>query len=380
GTFTGTVRGLSAPISEVGVWELPSHRCDITFKLLWSTTSLWAGFALLTTLLYRIVLYRHANRLAMVDRKMEENIAQFCGVTGASVKDAKKFLEAYKRSDVAIDAYFNDPRDPRVFGSGVKTPVVAASTSKLNSLFDKYKDPDGVEITVNGTIQLCADLGVDPEDVVLLAVAYELKSPRVGEWNRAGWTEGWKNLGQVWRLLFCFTSMLNILLLFYLSVRCRRYPIACDHTNRCDSLSAMKASLPKLKAKLAQDAAYFQKVYNHTFDFAKSEGQRSIAIDTAQAFWSLLLPHGMSGAALSHVDSSGDSDMTGDGGWQPQFVDWWFEFLNEKGGKGVSKDTWVMFLDFVRTIDSRFQTYDIEAAWPSAIDDFVDWAKTKLKQ
>ncbi|CAK5271345.1 unnamed protein product, partial [Mycena citricolor] len=343
GTFTGTVRGLSAPISEVGVWELPSHRCDITFKLLWSTTSLWAGFALLTTLLYRIVLYRHANRLAMVDRKMEENIAQFCGVTGASVKDAKKFLEAYKRSDVAIDAYFNDPRDPRVFGSGVKTPVVAASTSKLNSLFDKYKDPDGVEITVNGTIQLCADLGVDPEDVVLLAVAYELKSPRVGEWNRAGWTEGWKNLG-------------------------------------CDSLSAMKASLPKLKAKLAQDAAYFQKVYNHTFDFAKSEGQRSIAIDTAQAFWSLLLPHGMSGAALSHVDSSGDSDMTGDGGWQPQFVDWWFEFLNEKGGKGVSKDTWVMFLDFVRTIDSRFQTYDIEAAWPSAIDDFVDWAKTKLKQ
>ena len=36
---------------------------------------------------------------------------------------------------------------------------------------------------------------MNPEDVVLLAIAYELKSPRVGEWTKQGWTEGWKNLG-----------------------------------------------------------------------------------------------------------------------------------------------------------------------------------------
>jgi hypothetical protein len=44
-------------------------------------------------------------------------------------------------------------------------------------------------------IKLCEDLMVDPEDVVLLAVAFELKSPKVGEWNRKGWVDGWKNLG-----------------------------------------------------------------------------------------------------------------------------------------------------------------------------------------
>lgn len=38
---------------------------------------------------------------------------------------------------------------------------------------------------------------MNPEDVVLLAVAFELKSPRVGEWNRKGWTDGWKSLGCV---------------------------------------------------------------------------------------------------------------------------------------------------------------------------------------
>jgi len=56
-------------------------------------------------------------------------------------------------------------------------------------------DPGAAEITVDGTIKLCEDLAVNPEDVVLLAVAFELKSPRVGEWNKQGWTEGWKNIG-----------------------------------------------------------------------------------------------------------------------------------------------------------------------------------------
>jgi DCN1-like protein 1/2 len=44
---------------------------------------------------------------------------------------------------------------------------------------------------------LCQDLGVELEDVVLLAVAYELKSPGVAEWTRKGWVDGWKALRRV---------------------------------------------------------------------------------------------------------------------------------------------------------------------------------------
>ncbi len=62
-------------------------------------------------------------------------------------------------------------------------------------------DPDGDEITVDGTIKMCQDLKVDPEDVVLLSVAYELKSPRLGEWTRKGWVDGWKSIGCVNLLL-----------------------------------------------------------------------------------------------------------------------------------------------------------------------------------
>lgn len=91
-----------------------------------------------------------------------------------------------------------------------------------------------------------------------------------------------------------------------------------------------------------------------------------LAIETAQAFWGLLLPLGLQGGALSHIlmPDGEDSPMTGAGedGWKAEYNDWWFEYLNEKGGKGVSKDTWVMFLDFVRTIDSKFEKHDLEGA------------------
>lgn len=129
------------------------------------------------------------------------------------VRDAKRFLDKYKRVDAAMDAYYNDPT---ALNSPSKRPTEssAPSTSKLNALFEKYKgvfdrainnriasndiwpDPDGDDITMDGTMQLCEDLEVNPdEDCVLYAIAFELKSPRMGEWNKKGWTEGWKTLG-----------------------------------------------------------------------------------------------------------------------------------------------------------------------------------------
>ncbi|KAG6890131.1 hypothetical protein C0995_011424 [Termitomyces sp. Mi166 len=220
-----------------------------------------------------------------------------------------------------MDAYYNNPHE---FNAPTRHQPVPASGSKLTTVFNKYKglisflcDPDGDEITVDGTIKLCGDLVVDPEDVVLLAVAFELKSPGIGRWTKQGWTEGWKALG-------------------------------------VDSIPAMRAILPQLRAKLSNDPTYFRKVYNHTFNFA---------IDTAQAFWALLLPHGLKGSALSHIkdeSSDGDVSMEYEEGWKPEYVEWWFDFLSEKGVKGVSKDTWVMFLDFLRSIDSKFSNYNLE--------------------
>ncbi|KAM6492981.1 defective in Cullin neddylation protein 1 [Amanita muscaria] len=282
----------------------------------------------------------------MPDRMTDDKIAQFCSITGASAKDAKKLLDKYKQLEVAIDKYYTDDVHSGKARGGASSGV--PSLSKLNTLFDKYKDKDDADIAVDGTIKLCSDLAVDPEDVVLLAVAYELKSPSVGRWTRTGWLEGWKRL-------------------------------------KCDNIPAMQDALGRLRKRLESDPTYFGDVYRYTFAFAKQEGQRSISLETALAFWNLLLPHGMKGGALakrlSSSDSSDDVDMVGvggDAGWNEDYTQWWFEFLTDKGARGVSKDVWEMFLEFVRSIDSKFQNYDEEGAWPSTVDDFVEYARKRL--
>lgn len=159
----------------------------------------------------------------------------------------------------------------------------------------------------------CVDLGVDPEDVVLLSLAYELKSPTVGSFPRKPWIDGWKSLG-------------------------------------CDSIPSMQAALPRLRDKLANDSSYFTSVYNYTFEFAKAGAQRSITVETAIPFWELLFTHGLTGNALDHTPhGDGDTDeeedhtsMDTEEGWKSEFTRWWVEFLIENGTKGVSKDTWTM--------------------------------------
>lgn len=76
-------------------------------------------------------------------------------------------------------------------------------------------------------------------------------------------------------------------------------------------------------------------------------------MESAQAFWGLLLPQAIEGGALSHTDNDEDDEderMTttttaaggGGPGWTNQHTQLWFDFLNEKGGKGISRDTWNM--------------------------------------
>ncbi|CAE6470772.1 unnamed protein product [Rhizoctonia solani] len=247
-------------------------------------------------------------------------VAQFQAITDSSKDQALSALKKHNyRLDAAVDAYYQALTD---------APPAQVSTQKLGALFDKYKDPDSPNIGINGTIQWCEDLGVDPEDVSLLAVACELKSPTVGEWTRSGFVDGWKRLG-------------------------------------CDTIEQMKTTIATLRTKLSNDPDYFLRVYTYTFNFAKAEGARSISIESAIAFWTLLLGIGLSGSALPK------------NGWTEEHTEWWFEFLKERGGKGVSKDTWAMLPEFIKVIDDKFENHDLEAAWPSTIDDFVDWAKEK---
>jgi len=278
-----------------------------------------------------------------MSRSTKDAYVEFCGITGSSIKEAKRYMDKYKRLDAAVDAFFQD--------SGPGRTGTAVSTSKLITLFDKYKDPDGDIISTQGTVQFFTELGfkqdeeeLDGQDDTpkLLSLAYELQSPSLGKWTRKGWIDGWKNVG-------------------------------------CDTIDGMKAGLVRLEAKLGSDPSYFRTVYNFTFNFARSEGQRSLAKDTALEYWKSLLHFGVGKEALRYgpEDDGEDVDMDGGQRWTRKHTEMWMEFMKARGDVAVSKDTWQMLPDFIRSFDGDFNKHDDQAAWPTIIDDFVEWAKRR---
>lgn len=152
-----------------------------------------------------------------------------------------------------------------------------------------------------------------------------------------------------------------------------------------DSLAAMKNALPGLRKRLNTDPVYFKQVYMHTFDLAKPEGARTLPIDTGKSLsypcspmalrvvtvrltgtalglWNVYIPSALEArpSALSRIPS-GDPPNSPSTDIPPEFTkahfDLWIEFQKKKG-KAVSKDTWSLFVDFIRSIDADFKEYD----------------------
>ncbi|TPX43674.1 hypothetical protein SeMB42_g04638 [Synchytrium endobioticum] len=259
-------------------------------------------------------------------QSQKDKVRQFMGVTGADERSAMRLLrEANWNLELTVSAYFDDPGAMRVDsiyatanGRASASPAHGVDMHKVNALFDRYRDKDEDMITIDGTLQICADLGVAPEDPVTLVLAFHMKSEFMGQWKRKGWQEGCTKL-------------------------------------RVDSIQKLQQQLPTLRQQLSEPAR-FKEIYQFVFGWARtSAAARSLELDTAISFWKLLLAD-----TFKHVNL-------------------WEQFLRENHGKSISKDTWNQFLDFTRTCGEGFSNYDSDGAWPVLIDQFVDYARQKLR-
>ncbi|KIR60386.1 defective in Cullin neddylation protein 1 [Cryptococcus bacillisporus CA1873] len=258
-------------------------------------------------------------------------VTQFRAITGTSSADAAKYIKKYKYIEAAVDAFYNNEPAPR---------ADPAQERKLGEVWEKFKDPsDPKLIKIDGTMELCEELDIDPgTDAVLFCLAADLGSKATGEWEKAPFVAG-----------------------------------IASYPGNIDSLSKLKAYLPNLREKLVSDPEYFKKVYNHAFQLARGGPQsltRSLPLDTAIDLWTLFFPPAFnhSPSALSHLPDNTSPQFT-----QPEF-DLWIEFMQQKN-KAVSKDTWALLVDFARSIDKDFKEYDEDGAWPSMIDDFVEYVR-----
>lgn len=206
-----------------------------------------------------------------------------------------------------MELFYNDPVAQR----NAERAASAGSASlgpKLDALFDTYAaaasaNPDKNTWSIDATIAWCEALDVSPEDPIMLAVADLCGAQEMGSFERKPWVDGWKKA-------------------------------------KVDSIEGQKKYVNStLRDSLSSQPAYFRKVYNFTFDYARDKSQRGLPLEIAAPMWQLLLP--MAPKDMFEEDSAWCAAR--DKEKAESWISRWCDFLaDEKGNKGrpISKDVW----------------------------------------
>ncbi|XP_046369901.1 DCN1-like protein 4 isoform X3 [Haliotis rufescens] len=198
-----------------------------------------------------------------------------------------------------------------------REPESAFNVKKCTTWFQEYTGPDEDSIGPEGMEKFCEDIGVEPENIVMLSLAWKLQAKNMGFFTLEEWLQGMTSL-------------------------------------QCDSIQKVQQKLDYLKS-LLDDTVHFKNIYRFAFDFAREKDQRSMDIETAKAMLSLLLG--------KHWCLYGS----------------FHQFLEQSKYKVINKDQWCNILEFSRSIAPDLANYDEDGAWPVLLDEFVEWLREQNK-
>ncbi|XP_071964674.1 DCN1-like protein 3 [Antedon mediterranea] len=200
-------------------------------------------------------------------------------------------------------------------------PKLECSEARINLLFETYKDGPEDSILSEGMEKFCQDLIVDPEDIIMLIIAWKFNASMMCRFTRSEFIAGFKLL-------------------------------------KVDTMERLKSKFVELKKEVEEDSK-FKDLYRYTFNFGleSDRGQRSLPTEIAIPLWRLVFTNRV-----------------------PPILDRWCNFLQQNDVRGISRDTWQMFLNFTEVIGSDLSNYDDNEAWPSLFDDFVEYELERIKE
>jgi DCN1-like protein 3 len=197
-----------------------------------------------------------------------------------------------------------------------RTPSRRSSSSfsidaRIDAFYSRYKDKVDDKILAEGMERFCEDLRVDPTEFIVLVLAWKFSADEMCSFSRQEFVDG-----------------------------CRKLHAYSPET--------LRDTFPQL---LVEAETHFKDLYRFTFNFGldKQAGQRALPVSMAVPLWKLVF-----------------TSRT------PEILEPWCTYLEENQIKGISRDTWNMFLPFSQIINSDFSNYDDREAWPSLFDDFVE--------
>lgn len=206
------------------------------------------------------------------------------------------------------------------------------SETKMNSLFDKYRDCEEAILTP-GTEALLNDLELRPDEFRVLVLAWKCNAEQMCRFTRPEFIQGCRAL-------------------------------------KADNLRGLQQRLPEAASEALSRPELFKDLYRYTFRFgllstctintSTSVELRTLPIDMAISLWQLVF------AAPR----------------KPLILDRWVHFLQKHPGqvRGVSRDTWNMFQNFAEAVGDDLSVYDEDEAWPSLFDDFVEYENDQANQ
>ncbi|XP_041938419.1 DCN1-like protein 3 [Alosa sapidissima] len=237
---------------------------------------------------------------------------------------AEPVYNGTKAPDVTVET---SVAPPPVHGEGVKEEGWAegdgVSLRRIEEMFLRYKDEQEDAILEEGMECFCEDLHVDPAEFRVLVLAWKFQAATMCKFTRKEFVEG-----------------------------CRAI--------QADSVEGICSRFSVLMEE-ARGEESFKDLYRFTFQFGLDvdEGQRSLQRGIAVALWRLVFTQDM-----------------------PPVLEHWLDFLSENpcGVRGISRDTWNMFLNFTQSIGPDLSNYSEDEAWPSLFDSFVEWETERRRR
>ncbi|KAL5511890.1 hypothetical protein ACEPAH_5108 [Sanghuangporus vaninii] len=287
-------------------------------------------------------------RKAVSDYKEEKKTKKKAKGAGASAADAKN-------DDGADDNVITSKNK----GAGKwKKAAVNVSGKFAEQFFDSYAEAsDPQNMTAEGFERLCGEANIPMAGAQPLLLAWQLDAKELGSFSRVEWTKGLQEL-QITSLESLAIALADLEDLIVLRKPPPEKPVSQSISKGIKSKSAPPA-IDKYKKDRYWDysanvGSAFLQFYNFCFALVKKESSRNIDMEYATAFWSVILAPRY--PIMSEV----------------------VEFINEKGTyKGVNKDLWTMMYEFCQNIQPSLDGYDAEGAWPTLLDDFAEWKKSK---